>query len=94
MAQEVTIWLRAQHMGTHFIEPGRPWQNGHNESFHGVFRDGCLHRWLLSSVSEAQRIMTNWREEYNNERPHGALDGLTPRACAEQCSSQVLEAAA
>jgi len=94
IAQWVTTWLHAQHVETHFIDPGSPWQNGHTESFNGVFRDGCLNRWLFISVHEARRIITNWLEEYNNERPHGALDGLTPRAFAEQCSSQVLEDAA
>src|SRR5262249_23620511 len=86
VAQRVTPWLRAQCVDTHCIAPGSPWQHGHNESFNGVWRDGCLNRWLFTSVSEARRLMTNWREEYNHERPHGALDGLTPRAFAEQCS--------
>jgi len=54
--------------------------------FNGVFRDGCLNRWLFTSVHEARRIITNWREEYNHERPHGVLDGLAPRAFAAQCS--------
>ena len=94
IAQRVTTWLYAQHVDTHFIDPGSPWQNGHNESFNGVFRDGCLNRWLFTSVPEARRIITNWLEEYNHERPHGALDGLTPQAFAVQCSSQALEHAA
>lgn len=94
IAQGVTMWLREQHVDTHFIDPGSPWQHGHNESFNGVFRDGCLDRWLFTSVREARRLMTNWREEYNNERPQGALDGLTPRAFAMQCGSQALEHAA
>jgi transposase InsO family protein len=94
IAQRVTTWLREQHVDTHFIDPGSPWQNGHNESFNGVFRDGCLDRWLFTSVSEARRIITNWLEEYNHARPHGALDGLTPHAFAAQCSSQALKHAA
>ena len=94
IAQRVTTWLREQHVDTHFIDPGSPWQNGHNESFNGVFRDGCLDRWLFTSVREARRIITNWLEEYNHARPHGALDGLTPHAFAAQCSSQALEHAA
>ena len=94
IAQRVTTWLHEQHIATHFIDPGSPWQNGHNESFTGVFRDGCLHRWLFTSVLEAKRIINHWLEEYNNERPHGALDGLTPRAFAVQCSNQALEHAA
>jgi transposase InsO family protein len=94
IAQRVTTWLRGQRVDTHCIDPGSPWQNGHNESFNGVFRDGCLNRWLFTSVHEARRIITNWLEEYNNERPHGALDGLTPRACAAHCSSQSWQHAA
>ena len=94
IAQRVTDWLRAQHVDTAFIAPGSPWQNGHNESFNGVFRDGCLNRWLFTSVQEARHIITNWLEEYNNERPHGALDGLTPKAFAAQCSCQSVEKAA
>jgi putative transposase len=90
IAQQVTAWLHAHYVHTHFIDPGSPWQNGHNESFNGVFRDGCLNRWLFASVQEARRIIHNWLEEYNDERPHGALDGLTPKAFAAQyrCQSQ------
>jgi putative transposase len=46
MAKEVTAWLKECRVKPHFIDPGRPWQNGHNESFNGVFRDGCLNRWV------------------------------------------------
>jgi putative transposase len=84
VAPQVTNWLRAHHVDTTFIEPGSPWQNGHHESFNGVFRDGCLDRWLFASVQEARRLMLHWREEYNHERPHGALNGLTPAAFAAQ----------
>jgi putative transposase len=84
IAQQVTNWLRAHQVDTTFIEPGSPWQNGHNESFNGVFRDGCLDRWLFTSVQEARRLIIHWLEEYNHERPHGALDGLTPAAFAAQ----------
>ena len=90
IAQEVTPWRRTRYIHTHCIDPGSPWQNGHNESFHGVFRDGCLNRWLFMSVQEARHIIENWLEEYNNERPHGALDGLPPQAFAAQCSSTSL----
>jgi transposase InsO family protein len=93
IAQQVATWLREQHVAPHCIDPGSPWQNGHNERFNGVFRDGCLNRWLFASVQEARRIINNWLEEYNYERPHGALDGLTPKAFATQCSYQSQHAA-
>ncbi len=78
VAQKVTGWLKDQGVKTHFIEPGSPWQNAHNESFNGVFRDGCLDRWVFYSVQEARRITQQWLHEYNHERPHGSLNGMTP----------------
>ena len=93
IADHVTSWLARQQVKTRFIEPGSPWQNGHNESFNGVFRDGCLDRWLFPSVQEARRLINHWLEEYNHERPHGALDGLTPRAFAAQYQASLEKAA-
>ena len=94
MAQRVTPWLQQQRVDTPFIAPGRPWQHGHHASCNGVWCDGCLKRWLLTSVHEARRLMTHWREAYNHERPPGALEGLTPQACAAPCRRQSLAHAA
>jgi putative transposase len=93
MAQRVTDWLRAQHVDTAFMAPGSPWQNGHHERRNGVFRDGCLNRWLFASVREARRMINPWREEYHDERPHGALAGRTPAAFAAQCTVSLEPAA-
>jgi len=84
IAPQVTNWLRAHHVDTTFIAPGSPWQKGHNESFNGVFRDGCLDRWRFASVQEARRLLSHGLEEDNHERPQGALGGLTPAAFAAQ----------
>jgi putative transposase len=94
IAQRVTTWWREQPVDTHCIDPGSPWQNGHNESCNGVLRDGCLHRWLFTSIQEAKRSIGHWLEAYNHERPQGALDGLTPQAFAAQCSGTSLVQAA
>lgn len=71
-------WLRSQGCGTMFIEPGKPWQNGYVERFIGTLRDDCLNQELFASVGECQRVVDAWREDYNRERPHSSLDGLTP----------------
>lgn len=88
IAKQVASWLGGHGIQTHCIDPGSPWQNGHNESFNAVFRDGCLDRWLFSSIQEARRIVSQWREEYNDERPHGALNGMTPAAFAAKLAHQ------
>jgi len=94
IAQRVTTWWQAQPGDPHLIDPGSPWQHGQNERVQGGLREGCLHRWLLTAVQEAKRLIGHWREEDNHERPHGALDGLTPQACAAQCRPQSLREAA
>jgi putative transposase len=78
VAKEIQGWLKKAKVKTRYIDPGSPWQNGHNESFNAVFRDGCLDRWLFYSVQEARRVINAWIDEYNIERPHGALAGVTP----------------
>lgn len=78
IAKNIQEWLVESGVKTRYIDPGSPWQNGHNESFNGVFRDGCLDRWLFYSVQEARRVIAEWLQEYNNERPHGALSGEPP----------------
>ena len=93
VAQRVQDWLSDRGIDTRYIDPGSPWQNGHNESFNSVFRDGCLNRWVFSSVRETRLIVESWRIEYNVERPHGALGGETPAAYAAGLEQQDREAA-
>ena len=93
VARALQDWLADQQVGTHYIDPGSPWQNGTNESFNAVFRDGCLNRWLFYSVAEARRVIQLWLEEYNQIRPHGALNYLTPAAFADRYRKERKEAA-
>jgi putative transposase len=78
ISQLLQEWLKRAGIKTRFIEPGRPWQNGVNESFNGRFRDECLNRELLASVLEAQCIARNFRDDYNNVRPHSSIGYRTP----------------
>ena len=60
------------------IQPGRPMQNGHVESFHGKLRDECLRVSWFGDLFEARRKIAAWRKEYNEERPHSSLGYRTP----------------
>ena len=93
VAQHVQDWLKERGIDTKYIDPGSPWQNGHNESFNGVFRDSCLNRWAFLSVREARLVVESWRREYNEERPHGALNQITPAAYAAGVAMKQREAA-
>ncbi len=93
VADRVQEWIKNRPVDTKFIEPGSPWQNGHHESFNGVLRDGCLNRWAFASVREARLVVESWRREYNEERPHGALNHITPAAYAAGVGQEQREAA-
>ena len=72
-------WLKENGCSTVFINPGRPWENGYIESFNDKLRDECLNREVFRNGKEAQAIVGNWRQEYNNYRPHSSL-GYKPPA--------------
>ena len=78
IADSVKKWLSKAEIGTHYIEPGSPWQNAYAESFNSIFRITCLDRWEFESVQEARAVTTNWQHEYNTIRPHGSLGGRAP----------------
>ena len=73
---------------TIYIEPGSPWQNGYIESFHTRFREECLNREQLWTLTEARVVIEDWRWLYNNVRPHRSLGNITPRRFAEDAYKQ------
>ena len=81
----VKKWLKAAGVGTLFIEPGRPWENGYIESFNGKLRDECLNGELFLSRVEAQYVVDRWRLGYNHHRPHSMLNWMAPASFAARC---------
>ena len=77
-------WCKDQDQTWRYIQPGKPYQNGAIESFNGKLRDECLNEYWFTHMKEAQRIIENWREDYNNSRPHSALQGRTPNEAASR----------
>ena len=86
VAHKVQNWLATQGCQTIYISPGSPWENAYIESFIGKFRKECVDRYLFYTLEETRNIIETWREEYNQYRPHSALDYLSPTAfAAQQC---------
>jgi len=69
-ARRVRRWLARLSVGTLFIEPGSPWENGYIESFNGKLRDELLSREIFMTLQE--------RREYNQLRPHSSLGHRPP----------------
>ncbi len=78
-AKQIRTWLERLGVGTLFIEPGSPWENGYVESFNGKLRDECLNREVFTTLVEAKVLIEQWRKEYNQIRPHSAR-GYQPPA--------------
>lgn len=59
------------------IEPGKPQQNGRHERMHRTLKAETT-RPAAGSLAAQQRKFNVFREEFNHERPHEALDMHTP----------------
>lgn len=84
----VLKWCQETGVDWHYIQPGKPMQNGFVESFNGSFRDECLNETLFSSLAEARSQITAWKEDYNRNRPHSSLGNLTPSEFAMKTALQ------
>jgi transposase InsO family protein len=60
-----------------FIEPGKPQQNGRHERMHRTLKAETT-RPPANSCRGQQRKFDRFREEFNFQRPHEALDMQTP----------------
>jgi putative transposase len=78
IAKELQHWLAESKIKTIYIEPASPWQNGFVESFHSRFRDECLNREQLWTLTEARVVIEDYRVKYNRIRPHSKLGYQSP----------------
>ena len=86
VAAAVKRWLEACGVETLYIEPGSPWENAYGESFNGRFGDELLKREEFTSPLEAKVLVEEYRQHYNNRRPHSALGYWTPSEFAVSCA--------
>jgi putative transposase len=84
VSHAILEWIVQSGIGTALIDPGKPWQNGTNESFNGKFRDECLSLEWFRSRAEAVVVIESWRRHYNAVRPHSSLGYLTPHEFKQQ----------
>jgi putative transposase len=67
-----------------FIRPGKPNENAFIESFNGKFRNECLSEHWFVSLEDVRKTIEEWRIDYNENRPHSSLGGLTPKEFADK----------
>ena len=75
---EFRAWAEKKGVELLFIQPGKPAQNGFIERFNRTYREDILDMYMFGSLTEVREISKQWLKQYNNERPHESLNGLTP----------------
>lgn len=86
-SRHFVAWCEERGIMLHHIQPGKPMQNGHVESFNGRLRDECLNASWFLNLADAKRKIETWRLEYNADRPHSSLAYRTPAEFAQACSA-------
>jgi transposase InsO family protein len=88
----VRAWLSLAGVAALYVAPASPWENGYAESYHARLRDELLDREEFGSLAEARVLLEDWRDQYNRQRPHSALDYQTPEAFAAACQVEACRA--
>jgi putative transposase len=71
-------WAYWNHVQLDFSRPGKPVDNAVCEAFNGSLRRECLSLHWFASIPEANDVLTYWKNDYNNTRPHKSLGTLSP----------------
>lgn len=75
-------WAYLNKVELDFSRPGKPTDNAYIESFNSRLRQECLNAAWFLSMADARSRLSEWRDDYNQNRPHSALGNLTPSAFA------------
>lgn len=86
-------WAHRHGVKLDFIQPGKPTQNAHVESFNGRFRDECLAQAHFPTLARARVEIELWRVDYNERRPHSALGYETPKTFGDKARKSMPPAA-
>ena len=79
-----TEWCEKKGIELMFIQPGKPSQNAFIERFNRTFLQEILNAYLFDDIEQVREITEAWLKAYNEERPHKALGGLSPKSYREQ----------
>lgn len=74
---QLSVWWIEQGIRVEFTAPGKPQQNGSHERMHRDLKAEATKPSSKNLAAQHKRL-ERWRQEYNNDRPHEALDMLRP----------------
>ncbi len=77
-SNDFAFWCNEKGIEIQFIQPGKPMQNGYIERFNRLYREAVLDAYVFFDLAEVRYLTQEWMEEFNQRRPHEALNNLTP----------------
>jgi len=80
VSRDLDLWAYQNNVTLDFSRPGKPTDNAFIESFNGRLRAECLNTHWFLSVADARDKLEDWRRDYNEVRPHGAIGNKPPAA--------------
>jgi len=83
LGQVFVDWCPDNGVFIDYIKPGKPNQNAFIERFNRTLRNEVLNLYLFRNFAEVREIVSQWRKQYNDNRPHDALGGLPPVVYAQ-----------
>lgn len=87
ISEKLRAWCQAHQIEMIHIQPGKPNQNAFIERFNRSFRYEILNAYLFTSLNEIQEIAWEWMKDYNEQRPHETLQGMTPTTFREKITA-------
>jgi putative transposase len=83
VSRDLDLWAYQNNVTLDFSRPGKPTDNAFIEAFNGRLRAECLNTHWFLSVADARAKLEDWRRDYNEVRPHGAIGNKPPAALLE-----------
>lgn len=77
-ANQFQKWAAEHKIDIEYIQPGKPTQNAFAESFNATMRYECFKANIFKDLTEAKTIISYWKDQYNNERPHSSIGKIPP----------------
>jgi len=87
-SKDLELWAKDRCITIQYIQPGKPMQNGYIERFNRVYREAILDAYLFFDLYQVKQLTEEWMEEYNQRRPHEALNNLSPREWSNRATKE------
>lgn len=86
ISKQLDVWCKDRKVKLVFIQPGKPMQNGFIERCNGSLRKELLNAYVFRTLDEVRTMSEAWRMDYNNNRPHKALNYQSPKDLLKHAS--------